>query len=353
MTRATVAVPLRPRSVAVLLLATVAGLTMFLWPLLVRVQPGTARVDPPFIFLALLPVVMAVVLAEVSEGGMDAKVLAMLGVLTAINSVLRGLSAGTGGLELVFFLLVLAGRVFGAGFGFAFGCTTLLASALVTAGVGPWLPFQMLAAAWVGMGAGLLPRRVRGRAEIALLVVYGIVAAYAYGLLLNLSGWPFALGVDVPGHTGSLAFVPGDSVLDNLHRFGVYTLLTSTGSWDTGRAITNAVALTVLGPPVLVTLRRAWRRADVRRVVAAPRSGPDQQDPVVTGGGIAAAVAVGGGDPQVAVRGDDDGSHPAVGPDEEVGRVLGSPAVDVDAPQPLTAQRSQPEPAIEERQPGR
>src|SRR5689334_5301814 len=167
------AVPLRPRSFAVLLVASVAGLMMFVWPLLVRVEPGTERVDPPFLFLALLPVILGVVLAEFSEGGMDAKVLAMLGVLTAINAVLRGLSAGTGGVELVFFLLILAGQMFGARFGFAFGCTTLFASALLTAGVGPWLPFQMLAAAWVGAGAGCLPRRVRGRAEIAMLVVYG------------------------------------------------------------------------------------------------------------------------------------------------------------------------------------
>jgi energy-coupling factor transport system substrate-specific component len=259
------AVPLRPRSVAVLLVASAAGLMMFVWPLLLRVEPGTTRVDPPFVFLALLPVLVGVVLAEFSEGGMDSKVLAMLGVLTAINAVLRGLSAGTGGVELVFFLLILAGRVFGAGFGFAFGCTTLFASALLTAGVGPWLPFQMLAAAWVGAGAGLLPR-ARGRAEIALLVVYGIVAAYAYGLLMNLSGWPFALGVEVPGHTGSLSFVPGDSVVENLHRFAVYTMLTSTGSFDTGRAITNTIAIVLLGPAVLVTLRRAQRRAEVRRV---------------------------------------------------------------------------------------
>lgn len=262
------AVPLRPRSFAVLLLASVAGLMMFVWPLLLRVEPGTSRVDPPFVFLALLPVLVGVVLAEFTEGGMDSKVLAMLGVLTAINAVLRGLSAGTGGIELVFFLLILAGRVFGAGFGFAFGCTTLFASALLTAGVGPWLPFQMLAAAWVGAGAGCLPRRARGRAEIALLVGYGIVAAYVYGLLMNLSGWPFALGVEVPGHTGSLSFVPGAPVLENLHRFAVYTLLTSTGSFDTGRAITNSIAIVVLGPAVLVTLRRAQRRAEVRRVEA-------------------------------------------------------------------------------------
>ncbi len=270
------AVPLRPRSFAVLLLASLAGLMMFVWPLLVRVEPGTTRVDPPFLFLALLPVLIGVVLAELSEGGMDAKVLAMLGVLTAINAVLRGLSAGTGGVELVFFLLILAGRVFGAGFGFAFGATTLFASALLTAGVGPWLPFQMLAAAWVGAGAGCLPRQLRGRAELAMLVVYGVVAAYAYGLLMNLSGWPFALGIEVPGHTGSLSFVPDAPLLDNLHRFAVYTLLTSTGSFDTGRAITNTVALVVLGPAVLVTLRRAQRRSEVTRVVTIV----DGRDPV-------------------------------------------------------------------------
>ncbi|GAB3664059.1 ECF transporter S component [Nocardioides korecus] len=255
---------LRPRSAAVLTMASLAGLAMFVWPLLVTVR-AEGQVQPPFVFLLLLPVVIVVCLAEFTEGGMDSKVLAVLGVLTAVNAVMRGMSAGLAGIELVFFLLILGGRVFGAGFGFVLGCTSLFASALLTAGVGPWLPFQMLASAWVGLGAGLLPRRVRGRWEIVMLVAYGIVAAYVFGLLMNLSSWPFALGVDVPGHTGSLSFVPGAPLLENLHRFGVYTLLTSTGSWDTGRAITNSVALVVLGPAVLTTLRRAVRRAVVDR----------------------------------------------------------------------------------------
>ena len=55
-------------------------------------------------------------------------------------------------------------------------------------------------------------------------------------------------------------------MLENLHRFLVYTLLTSTGGWDTGRAITNAVAIVVLGPAILATLRRAPRRATVTGV---------------------------------------------------------------------------------------
>ncbi len=261
-----VAIPLRLRSTTVLTVASVAGLLMFVWPLLVRVGADQPTLQPPFIFVALLPVVIVVCLAEFTEGGMDAKVLAMLGVLTAINAVMRGLSAGLAGVELVFFLLILGGRVFGPGFGFVLGCTSLFASALLTAGVGPWLPFQMLASAWVGMGAGLLPRRVTGQAEIAMLVVYGIFAAYAFGLVMNMSSWPFTLGIEVPGHTGGLSFVPGAPLAENLHRFWIYTLLTSTGSWDTGRAITNTVALVVLGPAILTTLRRAVRRATVVRV---------------------------------------------------------------------------------------
>ncbi|WP_240771176.1 ECF transporter S component [Nocardioides sp. GY 10113] len=261
------AVPLRLRSRTVLGLASLIGLLMLFWPLLLQVDPGSSdRVDPPFLFLVLMPVILAVVLAEMSEGGMDSRVLAVLGVLSAVNAVLRVASAGTAGLELVFFLLILGGRVFGAGFGFVLGCTSLFASALLTAGVGPWLPFQMLVAAWVGMGAGLLPRSVRGRREIVMLVVYGIVAAYAYGLLMNMWGWPFIAGIQVPGQEASgLSYVPGAPVLENLHRFLVYTLLTSTAGWDTGRAITNALAIALLGPAVLTTLRRAARKARVVR----------------------------------------------------------------------------------------
>ena len=262
------AVPLSRRAVVVLALASVGGLMMLVWPLLLRVQPHE-RVDPPFLFLALLPVVIAVMLAELSQGGLDTRVLAVLGVLSAVIAILRGLSAGTGGVELVFFLLILAGRVFGPGFGFVLGVTSLFASALMTAGVGPWLPFQMLVSAWVGMGAGLLPRRVTGRAEVVMLAVYGVFAAYAYGLLMNLSGWPFLLGIVVPGHEQTaLSFDPSAAMAENLQRFAAYTLITSTGSFDTGRAITNAIAIMVVGPAVLTTLRRAAKRATVVGTVA-------------------------------------------------------------------------------------
>lgn len=246
------------RTATVLSVATLGGLVMFCWPLLVDVPGGSVghQGDAPFVFVLILPVVVGIVLASFSEGGMDSKALAMLGVLSAVNAALRPLGAGLAGVETVFFMLVLAGRVFGPGFGFVLGCTSIFASALLTAGVGPWLPFQMLASAWIGLGAGLLPRNLRGRLEIAMLVGYGIVAAYLFGFLMNLSFWPYAVG---PGT--QVSFVPGGGVLDNLHRFVVYTLTTSTLSWDTGRAITNSLAILAFGPAVLATLRRASRRA--------------------------------------------------------------------------------------------
>lgn len=247
----------------ILALAGVAGLLAFCWPFFVDSSSALASsAQAPVILGLTLPVVLAVVLAEIGRGGLDPKAVAMLGVLAAVGAALRPLGAGTAGLETVFFLLVLAGRVFGPGFGFVLGTVTLFGSALVTGGVGPWLPYQMLGAAFVGLGAGLLPR-ARGRSEILLLAGYGAVAGLLYGLLLNLSFWPFTLGPAT-----SLSFVPGDPVLENLHRFLVFSFTTSLG-WDLGRALTNVVLIVLTGPAVLATLRRAARKA---AFAAAPRA---------------------------------------------------------------------------------
>lgn len=246
---------LRARSVAAITLCSLVGAFAFLWPLFTTAtSPLAHSTDAPFLLALLLPLLLAVVLAEIADGGLDVKAVAMLGVLTAVGAALRPMGAGTAGLETVFFLLVLGGRVFGPGFGFVLGALTLFASALLTGGVGPWLPFQMLGAAWVGWGAGLLPR-ARGRAEVALLAAYGAVTGLAYGMALNMSFWPFAVG------TGNrLSFVPGAPLTENLHRFLVFSLATSL-VWDLGRALTNAALIALTARPVLGTLRRAARRA--------------------------------------------------------------------------------------------
>jgi len=261
------AVPIGLASGLLMALTSVIGLAMFAWPfVLPAAATGTqTSQQAPFLFVVMAPLLILLVLAQLADGGMDAKALAILGLLSAVNAAVRMVGAGTGGVETVFFLLVLAGRVFGPGFGFTLGCTSLFASALLTAGVGPWLPFQMLCSAWIGMGGGLLPRRIagrpiRGKAEIAMLVVFGILAAYVFGALMNLWFWPFIAGSTM-GDQASLAYVPGGSILQNLRHFLAFTLLTSTATWDTVRAIANTVAILVVGPGVLAVLRRATARA--------------------------------------------------------------------------------------------
>ncbi len=244
------------RSTFLLVLTTIFGLAAFGWPLLIHQTAGqnTAHSgDAPWIFVGLLPLLLAIVMAELSEGAIDAKAVALLGILAACFAALRVASPGINGFEPEWFLLILAARVFGRGFGFVLGAVAFFASALITGGVGPWLPFQMLAAGWVGFGAGCLPAMV-GFPERLMLAGYGVVSALLYGLLINFWFWPFV------GSTTIYSFVPGLGTLANLHRFILFDLTTSLG-FDLTRAVTCAVLTLALGRPVLAALRRASRRA--------------------------------------------------------------------------------------------
>lgn len=252
------AVRLGRRASVLLAAASALGLVAFLWPFVVQPTGADADLahaaDAPWVFVLLLPLLLAVVLAEVADGSLDAKAVAVLGVLAACGAALRLPATGVAGFEPIFFLFIPAGRVLGRGFGFVLGAVTMFASALLTGGVGPWLPFQMFGAAWVGFFAGCLPS-ARGRAEVWLLAGYGLVAGLAYGALLNLWFWPFgaAAGTEV-------SFLPGAGTVENLQRFWAFHLTTSLG-WDLPRALTNAVLVLVAGPAVLAALRRACRRA--------------------------------------------------------------------------------------------
>ncbi|MEU3988688.1 ECF transporter S component [Streptomyces platensis] len=252
------AVRLGPRSIAALALISAIGVMAFGWPLLADSASGLAHSkDAPWLFAALLPMLLAVVVATIADTGLDAKAIAMLGVLAAAGAAMRPLGAGTAGIEPMFFLMVLSGRVLGPGFGFVLGSVAMFASALLTGGVGPWMPFQMLTMGWVSMGAGLLPGpdRLRGRGELAVLAVYGAVSAVLYGLVMNLQGWPYIAGL-----TSGVSFVPGDPLDQNLARYLAYCLATSLG-WDLPRALVTVILTCTLGGTVLRALRRATRRA--------------------------------------------------------------------------------------------
>ena len=282
------ALPLPPRTLVALAVTGVVGLLIFLWPLSLT-APTSDVAHVPVVLGAVLVLVLVVLLVALSDGGIDVKAVALLGLLAAIGAVLRPLAAGTAGIETVFLPLVLGGRVLGPGFGFVLGSTTLFSSALLTGGVGPWLPYQMLAASWLAMGAGLLPRSVRGWGEIAMLVGYGALASVAYGLAMNFSFWPFQLGLGT-----ELSFVPGAPVAENLRRFLLYSLATSV-VWEIGRATTTAIGIVLVGRPVLATLRRGATRAGFAPARAGSTGRPTRADgataPVGGATGAAAPAA--------------------------------------------------------------
>ncbi len=255
--RPSVAIRLGGRASILVALTSMVGVVGFCWPLLIHGHSSANlahSADAPWLFIAVLPLLLAVVLGELADGSFDAKAIALLGILAACGAALRIPSPGVAGFEPVFFLLIPAGRVLGRGFGFVLGAITIVASALITGGIGPWLPFQMFGAAWMGFGAGCLPA-AKGRAELALLATYAAVSAIAYGTLLNLWFWPFGAGT-----TSSFSYDPAAGGWHNLHSFLFFDLTTSLG-FDLSRAATNAVLVLLLGRPVLAALRRASRRA--------------------------------------------------------------------------------------------
>ena len=250
------AVPLGRASVAAILLTTLVGIAAFTWPLLA--SPHSAAVahsgDAPLVFAVVIPLLLLVVLAQVSDGDMDAKAVAMLGVMTAVITALRPLGAGVAGLEPIWAILILGARALGPGFGFSLGAISMFTSAVATGGVGPWLPFQMLGAAWVGLGAGLLPR-LGGRREVVMLAGYAAGACLVYGFLLNLWFWPFTTGLP-----DAIVFFNGAPITENVGAWLRFTLATSLG-YDIPRAVLTVVLIVLAGPVVLTALRRVGRRA--------------------------------------------------------------------------------------------
>ncbi|MGH3386785.1 MAG: ECF transporter S component [Nocardioidaceae bacterium] len=249
-------IAMRGRSGVVLALISAIGLVAFGWPLFT--DPGSAldtshSADAPWLFVVLLPLLAAVVVAELTSGGIDAKSVALLGMLAAVGAALRTLSPGAAGLEPSFIVIMLGGRVFGRGFGFVLGALTIFAGALATGGVGPWMPFQMFASGWVGFLAGCLPGW-RGRTEVLGVAAFALVSGVAYGLLMNLWFWPFA------SYGPEVSYVAGDPLADNLGRYLVFWLTTSLG-WDIPRGVLTSVMLLVAGRPLLAALRRTARRA--------------------------------------------------------------------------------------------
>lgn len=278
----------RPAVVYALVVAVGAGAFLYPFWLPREALPATAHAgDAPLVAAVVGVLVVAAVTLELRRGAMNGAAVAVLGVLSAIGGLLRLLDLPGGGSG-IFFLVVLAGAAFGARFGMLLGLCAMATSAVLTGGIGPWLPFQMLALGWMGAAAGLVglvTRRLPVAGEVAVLAAFAWVWGFVFGAIMNLWFWPFALG------DGALSWVPGMSLGETLRRYWSFYVATSL-AWDAAAALTNAVLVAVTGRPLLASLRRvAGRLAPV--VELEPLPGRDEGALFVEGasvGGGGAAV---------------------------------------------------------------
>ncbi len=259
----------RTLSGAIYALSTLLGALALLYPLLIRspwaAAQGLQARSAPLATAALVGLSLLALLVEVQGETIGAKTVAMLGVLVAITSVLRFIEVllpMPGGFSPIFAPILLASYVFGARFGFQMGVYTIVVSALITGGVGPWLPYQMLVTGWVGMSAGglrLLPwKRLRqgacGRLEVGLLAAMGVAWGFLFGALTNLYFWPYAIGPE------SQTWATGLGWAESVRRYAAFYVATSL-TWDLASAVGNAILILALGRPTVRALARFERRS--------------------------------------------------------------------------------------------
>lgn len=234
------------------------GVVAFLHPFVSGAAAPDSRwfehaTDAPLVFGGLAGLCLLLVVADMANGRLDSKTIAGLGVLAAMAAILRTVTLPAGA-NLFWTLVIVGGWTLGPRLGFLLGSLALVISAFITGGVGPWMPFQAFAAAWVGLAAGFagafarqmhLPHRV----EVVCLAALGAVAAIFYGLVINLWSWPFFVGGP------DIAYQPGLGLAEAVRRYANYYLVTSFG-WDLVGSVCNALALGVAGSPLVRALSR-------------------------------------------------------------------------------------------------
>jgi energy-coupling factor transport system substrate-specific component len=245
----------------ILALASLVGVVAFVYPFFMpTLQQGITQnaahaSDAPLVTVLIIVLCLGAAMTTLGSGEMNSKTVAILGILTAVNAVLRAVP-GPAGFAAVFMLPVLCGYIYGASFGFLLGALSLLVSAFIGAGIGPWLPYQMIATGWVGLTSAWLPRLRRWpRLEVAMLGAWGLFWGFAFGAIMNIWFWPYVY----QAQQAEIYWQPGMALREALQRYAVFYALTSFW-WDLGRAGGNSVLIWLFGTPILRLLRRFQRR---------------------------------------------------------------------------------------------
>jgi len=245
------------------------GIAAFLYPFLLSTvkqgDEGIARAqDAPLIFGLVLSMALVLFVMELTRHGVNAKSASILAVLMVAAAALR-IPTLPAGASAFYFLVIVGGYVFGARLGFLLGAGALFVSAFAIGGFGPWLPFQVFAAGWLGLSSGWLGTFLQQRlqehrgVELIVLATFAALWGFLFGAIMNLWFWPFVAQGD------SISWQPGMGLSDALRHYWAFYLLTSAG-WDAWRAIANVAFVLVAGRPTIDILVRYRDRFQIRLV---------------------------------------------------------------------------------------
>lgn len=244
-------------------IVSLIGVSLFAWPFIGSGLPASTPA-----WTLTLACIAALLLVEAGTRQLDARGLALLAAIAAIDTALRlAVVEGIGGFSPVYFLVLCAGFVFGPTYGFLAGALSILVSAIAGAGVGPWVPYQIFTTGWVGVVAGIAGRgrvQLPGWGDLIILAAVGAVMGWVVGALLDIQDW-------VPLYRGNptLGWEPGMDAATAAVHFGRFYLLTSL-AYDSFRAAGNVVMVLAFGAPVLGALSRLRARLTFEVVAPAP-----------------------------------------------------------------------------------
>lgn len=241
-----------------LIVGFVSGICALGWPIFASSQSIQTwqQLSGPTLSIILLPLALALIASDLLSQQLNTRTLALVGILTALAVAVRPLGAGVAGIEPMWAVFIIAGRALGAYLGFVLGVTAMLTSGFITGAVGPWLPYQMLLAAIIASGAGLLPK-ASGKTEVWMLTAYAAITGFLVGWVLNLWFWPNTIGLQA-----GLGFDPAQAPLERLESWVRFSIISSAG-FDIPRSLLTAALVAITSAQLLKVIRRFTREVQV------------------------------------------------------------------------------------------
>lgn len=240
---------------AIFAISNVLAICVFFLPLFLNVDHDVLiRFVMPLSIV--LVSVLTISLITFSHSQMTSKSLIAFSATACALGTLGRLLDFPAGASGMFFVVIVCGFALGSQFGQIVGMSSMIISAFLTGGLGPWLGYQAIALGLVGAAAGIaqpiITRNFNKHGKLpntlfACLIFYSGLLGLLYGFMINWWSWPFL------DYGSEMTFNSTATISTNLSSYLTFYLRTSL-AWDLWAFAGNLVAMTIFGRHVITAL---------------------------------------------------------------------------------------------------